>query len=148
MIFILLEVYITLIFIIITGGKWSSVANKVHEFRRQITETNKQKCYKFWSDMQGYNILYRWFWKVTFKHINFSSIVKQVLVTYLNHSHVRFLEPTSTVVIWGITVVTLCRVRTHDLSGLRGTHSNDQWSASLLPWVKIKEYWYLCGITT
>ena len=41
-----------------------------------------------------------------FKLIYFSSIVKQVLTTYLNHSQVCFLEPTSTGVIWGIMVVT------------------------------------------
>ena len=32
----------------------------------------------------------------SFKHIYFSSIVISVLVIYLNHFRVRFLEPTST----------------------------------------------------
>ena len=33
------------------------------------------------------------------KHIYFRSIMKQVLATYINHSRVRFLEPTSTDVV-------------------------------------------------
>ena len=41
-----------------------------------------------------------------FKHIYFSSIEKQVLATYINHSRVRFLEQTSTGVVWGNMVVT------------------------------------------
>ena len=59
-----------------------------------------------------------------FKFIHLSSIVKQVLTTYLNHSRVRFLEPAST------GVITIrnhgrdpCEVRTHDPEVARQTHS-------------------------
>ena len=43
------------------------------------------------------------------------------LTTYLNHSLVRFLEPTSTGVIWGIMVVT-CVGFEPTMSRLRGRH--------------------------
>jgi hypothetical protein len=38
--------------------------------------------------------------QVRFKHIYLSSIARQVLASYMNHFRVRFLEPTSTRVIW------------------------------------------------
>ena len=40
-----------------------------------------------------------------FNLIYFSSIMKQVFTTYLDHSRGRFLEPTSTGVTWGIMIV-------------------------------------------
>jgi hypothetical protein len=43
---------------------------------------------------------------VWFKHIYLSSIAKQNLSTYIDHFWVRFLELTSTGVIWGNTIVT------------------------------------------
>jgi hypothetical protein len=41
-----------------------------------------------------------------FKYIYLSSIVKQVLATYINHFQVRFLEPTTTAAISKIMVET------------------------------------------
>ena len=43
-----------------------------------------------------------------------TSIVKQVFTSYINHTRVRFLEPTSAGVIWGIMFGALCRARTND----------------------------------
>ena len=49
-----------------------------------------------------------------FKLIYFSSIVKQVLTTYLNHSWVPFLEPTSNgVIIMKNHGCDPCGIRTH-----------------------------------
>jgi hypothetical protein len=42
----------------------------------------------------------------SFKHIYLSSIAKQVLAIYINQFRVRFLEPTSTGVIWRNIVMT------------------------------------------
>jgi hypothetical protein len=58
-----------------------------------------------------------------FKHIYFSSIVKQIFATYINRFRVRFLEPTSTGVIWRNMVVTRLGLK-HMIPGLRGRHLN------------------------
>ena len=56
-----------------------------------------------------------------FKLIYFSSIVKQVITTYLNYSRDRFLEPTSTGVIMRNHGRDPCGVRTHDPEVARRT---------------------------
>jgi hypothetical protein len=65
---------------------------------------------------------------IGFKHIYLSSIAKQVLATYINHFRVRFLEPTSTGVIWRNMVVTRVELEPM-ISGLRGRHLNHQATA-------------------
>ena len=48
------------------------------------------------------------------KTYSFNAVVKQVLAPYINHSRIRFLEPTSICVIWRIMAVIPYRARFQD----------------------------------